>query len=293
MGTIVQLRWVLLLAGVIFLLALATWELRRAQRARRAAAAEATEAASAALAESSAGGRGYEERAPGERRERRREPTLNLNPELDAHPAEPIAPLGAPLGAPPSFSTDAAGPEAHAALTTSAPIEARPPLRVDWPDERERRIIALRIVAPQGERLAGRAVRQALGACGFVHGPYRIYHQPAADGRAQLSCANLMKPGDFDPLTLDFQRLTGLSVFALLPGPMPPLAALEHLLATADELAQRLRAELTDERGAPLDAARVAALRATVEEWMAPTDPSAPDRSGARDRPGAQSARGA
>jgi FtsZ-interacting cell division protein ZipA len=291
MVTIVQLRWILLLAGVIFLLALAAWELRRAQRARRVAAAEATEAAEAARGALAADDRAHEQRAAG-RFERRREPTLNFNPDLDTYQAPPIAPHGAGSEHAVDPSVDPE-PEAEVALASSAPIEARPPLRVDWPDERERRIIAVRIVAAPGERLAGRAVRQALGACGFVHGPYRIYHQPAADGRALLSCANLMKPGDFDPLTLDFQRLTGLSVFALLPGPLPPLTALEHLLATADELAQRLRAELADERGAPLDAARVAALRTTVEEWMAPKDPSAPDRSGPRDRPGAQSARGA
>jgi cell division protein ZipA len=116
-----------------------------------------------------------------------------------------------------------------------------------------------------------------------VHGPYRIYHQPAADGRALLSCANLTTPGDFDPLTLDFQRLTGLSMFCVLPGPLPPSAALEHLLETADDLAQRLRAELADERGAPLDAARVATLRAVAQEWTAPDI----------DAPGAESARGA
>ncbi len=157
-----------------------------------------------------------------------------------------------------------------APLTPSAPIEASPPLRVEWPAERERQILALRIVAPAGGWLGGRLVRQALGACGFVHGPYRIYHQPAADGRALLSCANLTKPGDFDPLTLDFQRLTGLGLFTVLPGPLPPLAALEHLLETAQDLAQRVHAELADERGAPLDAACLAQLSAMAQEWAAP-----------------------
>ena len=267
-----DLRWILLLVGLLFLLSLATWELQRARRARRLERAEAERTAF--------------------------EDTAAQRADYDA-PVPALAPAGSQeadeseVGQPTAAPQQADTPErSHrieptlmepALIDSSTAIEANPPLRVEWPDERERRIFAVRIVAPSGERMAGRAVRQALGACGFVHGPYRIYHQPAADGRAVLSCANLTKPGDFDPLTLDFQRLTGLSMFSVLPGPLPPAAALEHLLETADDLAQRLRAELADERGAPLDAARVAALRAAAQEWTTPL----------MDAPGAESARGA
>jgi cell division protein ZipA len=270
-----ELRWILLLVGMLFLLSLAAWELQRTRRARRLERAEAarspfqraepdealTEVATASVPASDPGGAGaIEAAAAGE--------ASSMAHEADA-PArgariEPVLIDSTLIDAP-------------------APIEATPPLRVEWPDEGERRIFAVRIVAPNGERLPGRAVRQALGACGFVHGPFRIYHQPAADGRALLSCANLTKPGDFDPLTLDFQRLTGLSMFTVLPGPASATAALEHLFATADDLAHRLRAQLADERGAPLDEARVAALRAAAQEWLA-------SRSEA---PGAERARGA
>ncbi len=63
---------------------------------------------------------------------------------------------------------------------------------------------------------------------------------PTADGRALLSVASLSKPGVLDPQTLDFQRLAGLNLFTVLPGPLPPAAALDHLLETARELSQRL-----------------------------------------------------
>jgi len=268
------LRWILLLAGLLFLLSLATWELQRARRTRRLeraeAAREALERAEGARAsgDEASVGEPLTEISAAEAAEIERP-----QPSLQPHPSE--TPVRSGRSEPMLIEP--------AAVDPAAAIEASPPLRVQWPDERARRIFAVRIVAPSGERLSGRAVRQALGACGFVHGPYRIYHQPGSDGRALLSCANLTKPGDFDPLTLDFQRLTGLSMFCVLPGPLPPATALEHLLETADELAQRLRAELTDERGAPLDAARVAALRAAAQE-RAPAVSEAP---------GAESARGA
>jgi cell division protein ZipA len=269
-----DLRWILLLVGMLFLLSLAAWELQRTSRARRLERDEAQRSA----------------------RERRDAFQADLpaptSPEpLSASHVAEATELEATEPASPSYEPE---PPVHSGriepvliepslIDPAAAIEASPPLRVEWPDERERRIFAVRIVAPSGDRLAGRAVRQALGACGFVHGPFRIYHQPAVDGRALLSCANLTKPGDFDPLTLDFQRLTGLSMFSVLPGPASAPAALEHLLETAEDLAQRLRAELTDERGGPLDEARVASLRAAAQEWMA-------SRSEA---PSAESARGA
>jgi FtsZ-interacting cell division protein ZipA len=144
---------------------------------------------------------------------------------------------------------------------------------VDWPPDGERQIVSVRLVG-RHERLLGRTVRQAMAAFGFVHGRYRIFHQPLNDGRALLSCASLSKPGYFDLATMDFQRLAGLSLFTVLPGPLPPEQALGHLLDTAEELAERLQAQLQDDQGQPLDAAALAAVREQIaalpEESMEP-----------------------
>jgi cell division protein ZipA len=153
--------------------------------------------------------------------------------------------------------------------------QPRPPV-VDWPPESERHILSLRIAALGHERLSGRVVRLALGACGFEHGRFGIFHQPGADGRALLSAANLSKPGIFDLPNMDFQRFSGLSLFAVLPGPLPPAAALDHLLDTAQDLAERLRARLQDEQGLALGAAQLETLRRTVQDLTqaAPAEPT-------------------
>jgi cell division protein ZipA len=140
---------------------------------------------------------------------------------------------------------------------------------VDWPPESERHILSLRIAALGHERLSGRVVRLALGACGFEHGRFGIFHQPGADGRALLSAASLSKPGIFDLPNMDFQRFSGLSLFAVLPGPLPPAAALDHLLDTAQDLAERLRARLQDEQGLTLGATQLESLRRTVQDLTA------------------------
>jgi cell division protein ZipA len=135
---------------------------------------------------------------------------------------------------------------------------------VDWPTDEQRRVVALRLVAPPPERLAGRALRLALASEGFVLGKFQIFHKPDSSGRAVLSAANLSKPGTFDPETMDLQRFGGLSLFAVLPGPKPPLKAFEDLLATARSLNERLQGALQDERGGPLTPTRIATIRESL-----------------------------
>jgi hypothetical protein len=135
---------------------------------------------------------------------------------------------------------------------------------VEWPTDDQRRVVALRLVAPPHERLAGRALRLALASEGFVLGKFQIFHKPDSSGRAVLSAANLSKPGTFDPETMDLQRFGGLSLFAVLPGPKPPLKAFEDLLATTRNLNERLQGALQDERGGPLTPTRIAAIRESL-----------------------------
>jgi len=135
---------------------------------------------------------------------------------------------------------------------------------VEWPPDDQRRVVALRLVAPPPERLAGRALRLALASEGFVLGKFQIFHKPDESGRAVLSAANLSKPGTFDLDTMDSQRYGGLSLFAVLPGPRPPLKAFEDLLSTARNLNERLQGALQDERGGPLTPTRIASLRESL-----------------------------
>ena len=312
------LRWILLLAGLVFLAALAAWEQRRTRQARRddAARSERGEPEMGAMGQvrqteptgpmaeqpSESAARMYTGASLGSGRTR-----AALPPRIDLPPLEPLVPLepleplepGAHAGATgtpiASSATNidepmsALGPEpphdlspgeGYAATLSDAPAGAsvlahslpcelpRSPV-VDWPPEAERHILSLRIAALSHERLSGRVVRQALGACGFEHGRFGIFHQPGADGRALISAANLTKPGIFDLPNMDFQRFAGLSLFAVLPGPLPPAAALDHLLDTAQDLAERLRSSLQDEQGLTLGATQLENLRRTVQDLTA------------------------
>jgi cell division protein ZipA len=163
-------------------------------------------------------------------------------------------PEGGARPQPPGAAAAAAVPLGTEPLDPVEPI-------VDWPSEDTRKIVALRLVSGSGERFAGRAVRLALAAEGFVLGKFDIFHKPGPDARAVLSAASLTKPGTFALGTMDAQRFGGLSLFAVLPGPLAPLATFDELLTTARALNDRLRGALQDERGEPLTPTRSANIR--------------------------------
>ena len=295
------LRWILLVAGLVFLVALAAWEMRKPRQAHRDSSVRGPKRNEPELgsfveqsAESHAApaARSGSHSSVGEgRRPVMPPPCIDLPAmeairdesmmaEVDALPVfeyQPATRGTEPEGHSPEAeqveSHDQCAPhEQSAAAAPALPLsrELATPLVVEWPPDGERHIVALRIVAASEERLSGRAVRLAITACGFVHGRFGIYHQPDAEGRALLSVASLSKPGILDPINMDFQRLAGISLFTVLPGPLPPAAALDHLLDIARELSQRLPARLQDEQGQPLDADRLEDLRDSMQRLSRP-----------------------
>jgi FtsZ-interacting cell division protein ZipA len=306
-----ELRFILLLAGLVFLVALAAWELRKPRQAQGDAAMRDGAQHGSRRSERSEPQIGSMGDSPAEAAEGRRPismppridvpepPDLPDLPAMEAMRAESILADADALHAFETLNlgaTDALSARADAAApltaTTASTVEASarpatlseaieagisvpeaavpasaatPPVTLDWPPEGERHIVALRIVPAANERLSGRAVRLAITACGFVHGRFGIYHQADGEGRALLSVASLSKPGVLDPINLDFQRLAGINLFTVLPGPLSPGAALDHLLDTARELSQRLPARVQDETGHPLDAERLEDLRERMQ----------------------------
>jgi FtsZ-interacting cell division protein ZipA len=208
--------------------------------------------------------------APGGMLEAAAAPAREPLPEAAAAPAQEPLPEAAPVPAraPLPEAAPAPLPEAvpafaHAPAQPPAAPESPAPI-VEWPPEESRRILALRVVAPPGERFAGRNLRLALAAEGFVLGKFSIFHKPDEMNRAVISAASLNKPGAFDPETLDSQRYGGLALFVVLPGAKAPPQAFEELLAAARNLNERLAGALQDERGSPLTALRLMSLRESL-----------------------------
>ena len=188
--------------------------------------------------------------------------------------------IGPTVSSPGGGSPGGSSPELSSLVVSStvpAPPQL-PPLRVDWPVDEERCIATLRIVAARQDRIAGRVLRQGLAGCGFRHGQLDIFHLPADDGRVVLSAASLVRPGTFDPSTMDLERYAGVNLFAVLPGPVATGLALERLAAVAEELAGRVAGLVQDESGAPFTGAARAKWRercmSAVDAGGAPAEPA-------------------
>jgi FtsZ-interacting cell division protein ZipA len=140
--------------------------------------------------------------------------------------------------------------------------------KVEWPDDAERTILALRLVASV-DRFSGRALRQALMGEGFALGKMDIFHKAGPDGRAIISAASLTRPGTFSLETIDTQRFIGLNLFAVLPGPLSGSETLDELITTARAMNERLRGGLQDDAGQPLTPTRIATMRSTLVDTPA------------------------
>ncbi len=151
---------------------------------------------------------------------------------------------------------------------SSGPSVAPPPLRpapsaAAAPKEK---IVALLIAERAGEHIDGPALHAALQRQRLEYGARQIYHR-LYDGEVVFSVASLLKPGILDPDQAASLTTPGLTMFMMLPGPQRPADALRDMLATAEQLAKALNAEVYDSKRAPFSVAAARALTAEVDAW--------------------------
>ena len=188
----------------------------------------------------------------------------------------------------PALVQPAPGPPPAAEIVAGEPpvlspdaVVARPKLKQAPPKPppelpKHQRIVAIRVVAPDEERINGAALYAALGAEGLTFGRYSIFHRLRADGRALYSVASLVEPGSFDPARFESMDFPGISLFAVFPGPVAAPQAFDELLAAGRRLAERLGALLQDDSGSSLTGQRVISIREELvhfEHLLAMTRP--------------------
>ncbi len=108
-----------------------------------------------------------------------------------------------------------------------------------------------------------------LEAHGLAHGRYQVYHRKHVDGRSIFCVASLVEPGTFDLARMGEQEFRGVTLFAVLPGPLEPVQALDAMLATARDLARELSGLVQDDRGIPFSPQRAASMREDVARFQA------------------------
>jgi len=298
-----ELRWTLLGLGILAILAIWWWTARRSGQAPGNAELRESTAAPPVHGFAPAGESALAERRPAVSESRNwgvppleplsiRTTDLEGVPELDepmmidADPLDMTMDIGPPaikapppVPMPPAFLAPApAFAPAPTPTTAAAPVQRSSAENSDRlatvapqvPNVSEmQRIVTVRVCAVGAARWSGAALMAALELHGLAYGRYQVYHRKHSDGRSIFCVASLIEPGTFDIAHMAEEEFRGVSLFAVLPGPLDSLQTIDALLATARDLARELSGTVQDAKGMPFSPQRAAALREDVARFQA------------------------
>jgi cell division protein ZipA len=131
------------------------------------------------------------------------------------------------------------------------------------------KIVTIRVCAVGEARWSGAELLAALELHGLAFGRYQVFHRRHVDGRSLFCVASLIEPGTFDVAQMADQEFRGVTLFAVLPGPIEPLETMDELFGTARGLAEALSGMVQDAKGIPLSPQRAAALREDIARFQA------------------------
>jgi cell division protein ZipA len=131
------------------------------------------------------------------------------------------------------------------------------------------KIVTLRVCAVGDVRWPGAVLMNTLELHGLAYGRYQVYHRRHSDGRSVFYVASLVEPGTFDLSSMANDEFRGVSMFAVLPGPLEPVQTVDALLVTARELARALSGTLQDAKGLPISPQRATELLEDAARFQA------------------------
>ncbi|MDG2107329.1 MAG: cell division protein ZipA [Woeseiaceae bacterium] len=132
------------------------------------------------------------------------------------------------------------------------------------------KIVTVRIVAHEKASFAGDELVISMRGIGLRHGKFGIFHRldEGEEDKTIFSVASLVEPGSFDLQNIKGQKIPGISLFLVLPGPIECIEAFDMMLAAARALAQSLNGELLDESGSTLSIQRERYLREEIIQFQ-------------------------
>ncbi len=128
-----------------------------------------------------------------------------------------------------------------------SPVEGNKPERDSQPSDSD--IIMLCILAASKEEtLRGDQINSAVRANGMVFGEMNIFHRYDADNMPLYSLANMLEPGSFDPEKLYETETSGLTMFMQASMVSDPAEALDDMLRTAYQISEMLGGRLCNRK---------------------------------------------
>ena len=133
----------------------------------------------------------------------------------------------------------------------------------------EQKIVTVRLVARDKGTFRGDQLGLSLRGIGMRHGKFGIFHryEGTDEDDVVFSVASLAEPGTFNLPNIKEQRIPGISMFMVLPGPMGGAESFDLMMTAARALSQALHAELLDESGSTLSIQRERYLREEIIQY--------------------------
>ena len=130
----------------------------------------------------------------------------------------------------------------------------------------EQKIVTLRVIARNSGAFAGDELVLSLRGIGMRHGKFGIFHRFEGSDEENIifSAASLVEPGSFDMANIKEQKIPGISLFMVLPGPIDGAEGFDLMITASRALAQTLDAELLDETGSTLSIQRERYMREEI-----------------------------
>lgn len=258
-----NLRWSLLLIGILLVAGIYVWD--RLRRRRTPPAGGNLDTQDKALLESLDAGR----RVPDTDL---KEALGELNGLRGEHPTDEtldIDELRTLVPDPEGTNVDRPGDGGVPGVEDEVPPASSEEPRRGEPSEEL--VIVLNVMAASEQTFPGTEVRKALEEVDLRHGDMRIFHhfgvgEMSVDGPV-FSVANILEPGFFELERMDAMATPGVCMFMRLPGPLDGRVAFELLLSTGRRLAQQLGGELRDETRSVLSLQKIAQIRERIGEF--------------------------
>ncbi len=282
-----ELRWILLASSLVLLAGIWWWGRRRSTQAPgNAALREITPTAEPVRHEPPAAEAlsNVETEPDAQAREWGVPPFEPLSIHTQEYDHVPIldGPMMVDADLVPMLSAAGIGASAAGAARTTAPAPGRVPTLLPESGDRmtaaaaqtpnlspQQKIVTVRVCAAGEARWSGATLLSALELHGLAYGRYQVFHRRHVDGRSLFCVASLIEPGTFDVASMSTEEFRGVTLFAVLPGPIEPLLTVDELLGAARGLAQELAGMVQDSKGMPLSPQRAAALRDDVARFQA------------------------
>ncbi len=151
----------------------------------------------------------------------------------------------------------------------TAPAPPREPQRKPTAPPPPKTTLVLTVMAPRHQLFHGPRIQVVAETLKFrlnTEGLYELFPETETADVPILGLAHLRKPGSFEPQILQKLHTPGLLLFMKLPGPLEEMKALDRLVITADQLAQKLGGLICDEQGNRMTNQALARLRDEVAE---------------------------